>query len=146
MAQSSTGSTQIVRKLLPYSTAAAVLALLYLAWVFYSRWTETRDAQRAAAEKEAEQSRKTYELYGSGQLKLMLFYASPPVVAKGGSTQLCYSVSNAANVKIEPDVEPIKPSLSRCVAVKPVRSTTYTITASDDKGHQSTKTVDVVVR
>ncbi len=64
-----------IRKMLPYTTAAACLALIYMAWVFYSRWSENRELQRRAEEKSSEQAQKTYEMYGSGQLKIMLFYS-----------------------------------------------------------------------
>ena len=146
MSMQSQESFKIVRKLLPYSTAAALLALMYLGWIFYSRWNERAEAQRAADAKQVEEARKTYELYGSGQLKILLYYASPPVIRRGGSTQLCYSVANATTVKIDQGVEDIKPSLSRCIPVKPSHSLTYTMTAADDKGHTTTKTVDVEVR
>ena len=146
MPQPSPAPVEIIRKLLPFTTAAAILALLYLGWVFYSRSNQNRELQRQADAKYAEQAQKTYELYGSGQLKIMLFYAVPPVVARGGSAQLCYSVSNAATVKIDHGVEDIKPSLSRCVPVQPVRSTTYTLSAADEKGHSASQRVEVVVR
>ena len=146
MPQTSSEPSQIIRKVLPYTTVVTILALLYLAYVFYSRSSERRDAQKAAAEKEVEQARKTYELYGAGQLKILLFYAVPPTMAKGSSGQLCYSVSNATSANIDNGIEPIKPSLSRCVVMKPTHSTTYTLTASDDKGHQVTQAVNVVVR
>jgi hypothetical protein len=146
MSQTPKSPVEIIRKMLPYTTAAACLALIYIAWVFYSRSRENREIQQQAEEKSLEQDRKTYEMYGSGQLKLMLFYAVPPVIARGGSTQLCYSVANATTVKIEPGVAPIKPSLSRCEPVTPVRSTTYTLSAADDKGHTANQSIQVTVR
>lgn len=146
MSQTSTAPVQIIRRLLPYTTVAALLALIYLGWVFYSRYSQNRELQREAEQKEADQARKTYDLYGAGQLKIMLFYAVPPVVKRGASAQLCYSVSNAKTVKIDPNVEEIKPSLSRCVDIKPAHSTTYTLTAADDRGHQATQSVNVMIR
>lgn len=146
MSELSPAPFQIIRKLLPYTTAAACLAVLYIGWVFFSRWNQNRELQHAAEEKSIEQARKTYEMYGSGQLKILLFYASPGVIARGGTTQLCYSVSNAASVKIDNGVEDIKPSLSRCLPVKPAHTTTYTITAADDGGHKATQSVTVVIR
>lgn len=137
---------EIVRRMLPFSTAAAILALLYLAWVFYSRARENREWQRRAEEKQLEQDRKYYEMYGSGHLKIMLFYAVPPVIAKGEAGQLCYSVSNATAVKIDNGVEDIRPSLSRCVPIKPAHSTSYTLSASDDKGNRASQAVAVEVR
>ena len=146
MSQTSSAPFQIIRKMLPYTTVAACLALIYLGWVFYSRSSQNRELQRQADQKSAEQAQKTYEMYGSGQLKILLFYAVPAVVARGGPAQLCYSVSNATTVKIDQGVEEIKPSLSRCVPIKPARTTTYTLSATDDAGHRATQSVNVVVR
>jgi hypothetical protein len=146
MSQTSPAPVQIIRRLLPYTTVAAVLALLYMGWVFYARSSQNNELQREADQKSVEQAKKTYELYGSGQLKILLFYATPAVMARGGSAQLCYSVANAATVKIDQGVEEIKPSLDHCLPVKPTHSTTYTLTASDDKGHQTAQSINVVVR
>jgi hypothetical protein len=146
MSQSSPAALQIIRKLLPYTTVAAVLALIYVGWVFYYRSNQNSELQRAADQKAVEQARKTNDLYGSGHLKILLFYAAPPVVTPGGSSELCYGVANATTMKIEPAVEGFKPSLNRCVPVKPAHSTTYTITAADDMGHSTSQSVNVVVR
>jgi hypothetical protein len=135
-----------IRKLLPYTTIAAVIALFYVAWVFYSRVDTNKQIQKAADEKSVEQAQKTYEMYGSGQLKILMFYATPATVARGQATQLCYGVSNATTVRIDNGIEEIKPSLNRCVPAKPAKSTSYTITATDDKGHEATQTIDVGVR
>ena len=137
---------QVIRKMLPYTTAAACVALLYLAWVFYSRASQNRELQRKADEKSLEESRKIVEMYGSGHLKIMLFYAVPPVVGRGETAKLCYSVSNAASVHIDHGVEEIKPSLSRCVEISPTRSTVYTLSAADAQGNQASQTVNVEVR
>jgi len=137
---------QTIRKLLPYTSAAAVIALLYMGWVFYSRSSQNRELQREADEKAVEHARKTYELYGSGQLKILMFYANPSTIAHGQRTQLCYSVSNATKVSIDQGVEEIKPSLNRCVPAKPSHSVAYTITAADDQGHTVTQSINVNVR
>jgi hypothetical protein len=137
---------QLIRRMLPYTTIAACLALLYLAWVFYSRYATNRELQRQADEKTSAENRRIYELYGSGQLKIMLFYSNPAVVKRGETAQLCYSVSNAAKVAIDHGVEDIKPSLSRCVEVHPLRTTVYTLSADDGKGHSATQSLNLVVR
>lgn len=132
--------------MLPFTTVAAGIALLYLAWVFYARWSQNQALQRAAEAKSSEQTQKTFEMYGAGQLKILMLYANPAIIRRGGSTQLCYSVANATRVKFDGGVEEITPSLNRCVVAKPRGSMTYTMTAEDDKGGKVTKTVDVVVR
>jgi hypothetical protein len=55
-------------------------------------------------------------------------------------------VANAKTVKIEPFVESIKPSLSRCVGISPKKTTEYTITAEDGAGHSVTETTTVKVQ
>src|SRR5882757_6916104 len=95
MSQTSTSPVRIIRKLLPYTTVAALLALLYIAWVFYARAGANREIERQADEKLTAQAKRTYDMYGSGQLKILLFYAVPAVVPSGGYTRLCYSVANA---------------------------------------------------
>lgn len=146
MSQPSSRPFELVRKMLPYTTVAACLALIYMAWVFYSRSSQNRELQKQADQKYTEEAQKTYEMYGSGQLKIMLFYAVPAVVPRGGPGQLCYSVANATHVKIDHGVEEIKPSLSHCVAIQPVKSTVYTLSAEDEKGNHSVKSLNVVVR
>jgi hypothetical protein len=132
--------------MLPYTTIAAILAVLYMAWVFYSRSNQNKELQRQAEQKSVEQARKTYELYGSGQLKILLFYATPATISRGQSTQLCFGVANATKVRIDNCVEDIKPSLNRCVPAKPATSTTYTITAADDHDHEASQSANVTVR
>ena len=76
--------------------------------------------------------------------KIVQFYASPPVVARGGRTLLCYGVENAGTVRIRPEVEPLRPSLSRCIADVPGETTTYTLTA-EGPGGSATATLMVEV-
>ena len=135
-----------IRKILPYTSVACVLAVLYVAYVFYARWDEHHRAAEAAAEREAEIARKNFELNGAGQLKVTFIYANPPAIPRGGQGQICYGVVNATKVKIEPGVEHVWPSLSKCVDIQPKVTTKYTLTAADDAGHAVTNTVDVTVR
>src|SRR5580704_12920887 len=125
---------QIIRKMLPYTTVATCLALIYTGWVFFARSSQNQEIRKETDQKYVEQAKKTDEMYGSGHLKILSFYAVPATVAKGAPAELCYSVANAAAVKIDHGVEAIKPSLDRCVPVRPGRSTTYTLSATDEKG------------
>lgn len=59
--------------------------------------------------------------------RILNFYASPATMEKGGDVLLCYGVEGASWVKIEPAVEELKPSLSRCFQVKPEATTVYTL-------------------
>ena len=59
---------------------------------------------------------------------------------------MCYGVSNATAVKIEPGVEPIKPALSHCLEVFPKKTTTYTLKAEDAKGNSKSASLTITVR
>jgi hypothetical protein len=134
-----------IRKLLPFTTMAVVIALLYVAWTFYSRWQEARDLRRKAAQQQVEDARRTIEAYGNGRVKIMSFSGSL-AVNRGEKAELCYGVSNAKTVTIEPRPdEAVWPSLARCVSVSPKKTTTYTLTASDRDGHseQESRTIQV---
>lgn len=139
-------STGIIRKLLPFTSAAVVIALIYVGYIFYSRWQDQKDAARQAAEKQAADARKTAEAYGGNELKVLTFYATEGPIHHGESTQLCYGVSNAQTVKIEPDVHDVPVSYSNCVRVAPRKDTTYTLTATGKNGKDEQATLTIAVR
>ena len=136
----------IVRKLLPYTTAGLVLALLYVGWIFFSRWNDNRAIEQSAASGKARAEAKIVEMYGSGNLKILNFYVTPGVILRGQKGLLCYGVSNAQTVRIEPGVEPVKPSISRCIEIAPQKDTNYTLAAEDAAGHRETKSLLVRVQ
>jgi hypothetical protein len=133
-----------------YSSIGFLIVLLYVGWVFFSRWHENRGIERAAAEKQAaiqqQQDRTTVEEMNGKELAIQNFYGSPGVVKKGESVQLCYGVANAKTVTLVPQDNPVWPSYSRCVDVKPVKTTTYTLTATDANGKSVTSTVEIKVK
>lgn len=119
------------------------LTVAYLGWVFLSRWQTNRAIEeRIAAEKRA-QAAKAFEGMGGDRFDILAFYASPAVVERGEAATLCYSVSNAKSVTLEPQSNPVWPSYERCVDVMPSKTTKYTLTATDAAGHA--KSADVVV-
>jgi hypothetical protein len=62
-------------------------------------------------------------------LRIAQFYASPPNPVKGQKILVCYGVENASEVRIEPPIERVWPSPSRCLDLKASRTVTYTLTA-----------------
>lgn len=123
-----------------------VLVFLYAGWVMYSRWAGNRDIAAEAEQKRAEQDQKILDKLGAGNLKILMFYANPPAIQRGATMLLCYGVSNAKSVRIEPSVEGVGPALSRCVEAKPTTNTTYTLIAQDEAGVETKSTVDVQVQ
>lgn len=122
------------RKILPFTSAMVLIALIYVGYIFFSRHQEQNNADRAAAEKRAEENRKVAELYGGDELKILNFYATAGPLKKGETAQLCYSVSNAQKVTIEPDIHDVPVSYSNCVKIAPKKDTVYTLSATNKKG------------
>lgn len=129
------------------SVVAFLFVGLYIGWVFYSRWESNQSIAEKAAQKQRAKDQQTFEMMGGNRFDILVFAANPPIVRVGEKSSLCYSVSNAKTVKIEPEAEePVWPAFSRCVHVSPRKDTTYTLTIEDGNGHSKTAAVEVTVR
>ena len=85
--------------------------------------------------------------FGGDQLKILGFNAAVTgEIPAGSRVVMCYGVSNADQVKIEPGVEPIKPALSHCLEVFPKQTTRYTLTAKDGQGNSKSASLTIRVR
>jgi hypothetical protein len=136
-----------IRKMLPYTTALLIIVALYVGYVVFSRWRERRDFDQKATQQEIAGAKKSYEAYGSGEVKVLNFNISPSVLQKGDKASICYGVSNAKSVTIDPKPdESVWPSLARCVAASPKMTTKYTITAQDANGRTDAKDVTIIVQ
>jgi hypothetical protein len=139
----------LLRNPLLYASAV-VVALLGVLFVMFSRWQEHRSIDRQAreqrAEKQREADRVALEQLGGKDFAILSFYASPTVIRRGESAQLCYGVSNAKSVKLEPQPRPVWPSAAHCVDVSPTKSMTYTLTIVDAAGANKSQTVELKVR
>ena len=133
------------RKFLIVWTVAFFVALACVGWVFLSRSRENREIEERAAARIRAEDARTVESLGGNNFDILSFYASPGAIRRGQSTDLCYAVSNAASVTLEPQPNPVWPSYSRCVTVSPRKTTTYTFTAKDSKGDVKTSTLTVEV-
>jgi hypothetical protein len=124
--------------------------MFVVGWILFSRWLENRAIENRAKEertqKQQEQDRITLEQLGGKELAIQNFYATPGVVRRGETVQICYGVANAKTVRLEPQPNPVWPSYSRCVDVKPTKSTTYTLIIADAAGNTKTQTLEVKVR
>jgi hypothetical protein len=140
----------LLKNPLLYSSAVLVVALLGVVFVMFSRWQDNRNMEHQAAqeraEKQREQDRMAVEQLGGKEFSILSFYASPTAIQRGESAQLCYGVSNAKTVKLEPQGQAVWPSVAHCVDVSPNKSTTYTLTIEDGSGHRLTQDVEVKVR
>jgi hypothetical protein len=132
-----------------YSSIAIGIALLYVGWIFFSRWHENRAVEQKTkqerTQEQLENDRAALELMGGKAIAIQMFYASPGAIHRGESTRLCYGVANAKTVKLEPQSNPVWPSLSRCVEVAPAKTITYTLTIEDAQGNTKSQTLEVKV-
>ncbi len=122
--------------------AATAVGLVFLGWVLYARGSSTPTIE-AARPADTQRNADTVAYYGNGQLKVLSFYANPPEVKRGGRALVCYGVSNAASVRIEPPLGETWPSTSRCVEVTAAKDTDYKLTARDAAGHEETRTINL---
>ena len=106
--------------------AATVGALLWCGWVFLQRYNARRawqaeQPERAANQAAAEQFNR---VYGGSQVKILNFYAGSGMAAAAGQPRLlCYSVLNARELRLDPPVADVYPTLSKCVEVRPEKET-----------------------
>ena len=136
----------VLKKILPFTTVAMIIAALYVAYTFYSRHQSDVEAQQAAAAKQREQQQRTVKtVFGSGEILFNNFSADAGVLKAGAHTQLCYGVENATQVVLDPPVAPVKPAYRNCIEIAPKTTTTYKITASDAAGHSKSQSLTVRV-
>jgi hypothetical protein len=140
----------ILKNPLLYSSAVLAVASLSVAFVVISRWQDSRNIDRKAAqelaEKQHEQDRMAVEQLGGKEFQILSFYASPTVIRRGQTAQLCYGVANAKSVRLQPETPPVWPSVAHCVDVSPTKSITYTLTIEDGAGKTRSQDVEVKVR
>jgi hypothetical protein len=135
------------RTILRYTWFIHVAVLLVIVGIFFSRWQTNREIEQRALEKQREEDRRVVEMLGGNRFEILQFYASPGVIRRGERAQVCYGVSNAKVVRIEPrPASGVWPSLTRCVEAAPTKDTKYTLTIEDGKGNSRTATVEVKVR
>jgi hypothetical protein len=132
-------------KYLIFSSALLLLAGLYVGWIFLSRWQANQALEEKAATQRRAQDRQTFEMMGGDRFEILGFYADPGSIRAGETAELCYSVSKAKSVTLEPQSEPVWPAFSRCVHVSPHKTTTYTLTAGDAAGHTKSAAIQVEV-
>lgn len=137
---------QVVRKLLPFTSVALVLAVLYVGWTFFSRWEENHEIEQKRQEAAAENARKVTEMLGGNELKILNLSLDRGLIRRGEKLNLCYGVANAKTVTIDPPPNAETwPSMQRCFEVAPTKDTKYTLTAEDAAGHTQSASVEVHV-
>jgi hypothetical protein len=129
------------------------VALIVLAYVGYTMWSrKTQDAdlaykqQAAKSAQQRESDAAAVEELGGSDFKILAFYASPGLIHRGETVDMCYGVSNAKTVKLDPPEGNVWPSANRCLQVTPKKTTTYTLTIDDGKGKTANQQLTVTVK
>jgi hypothetical protein len=139
----------IFRNPLLYSSCVVAVISLYVVGVLVFRWQTNRNFERrqrqAQEERQREEDRAALEQMGGAELVIQMFYASPPVIHRGETAQLCYGVANAKTITIEPNAGRVWPSYSRCLDITPSATTTYKITITGASGASKSQTVTIKV-
>jgi len=127
--------------------------LIVLAFVGYTMWSrKTQDAdlaykqQAAKTAQQRESDAAAVEELGGSDFKILAFYASPGLIHRGETVDMCYGVSNAKTVKLDPPEGNVWPSANRCMQVTPKKTTTYTLTIDDGKGKTANQQLTVTVK
>jgi len=127
--------------------------LIVLAFVGYTMWSrKTQDAdlaykqQAAKTAQQRESDAAAVEELGGSDFKILSFYASPGLIHRGETVDMCYGVSNAKTVKLDPPEGNVWPSANRCLQVTPKKTTTYTLTIDDGKGKTANQQLTVTVK
>jgi len=140
----------VLKNPLLYSSSLVLLVLIYVGWIFVSRWEQSRAVRRKVQEERVEHQREAdraaIEQLGGTELGIQYFYASPGTIRRKESAQLCYAVSNAKTVALDPPAAEVWPSHVRCFDVSPTKTTTYTLTVAGNSGETKTASVTVTVR
>jgi hypothetical protein len=129
--------------------AVALIVLAYVCFTLWSRHTENADlaykqqAAKTAAQRESDAT--AIEQLGGNEFKIIAFYASPGFIHRGDTVDMCYGVSNATTVKLDPPEANVWPSANRCMQVTPKKTTTYTLTIDDGKGKTANQQLTVTV-
>ncbi len=139
-------STPVLKRVLAITTVVLLLCAAYVGWTFFSRSQNAQKAQQAAAAQEQQRLRNTTDLvFGSGEVKILTFGLAPAHPRRGETINMCYGVSNAVSVTLEPEFKDAKPSYNHCLQVNPVKDTTYTLIAKDAKGQSVSESLTVHV-
>ena len=128
----------------PFVIASIAVSVLFLGWVLFTRGpaiTHTDTVSPQSTQRNAD----TVAYYGNGQLKVLSFYASPTEVRRGSRALVCYGVSNATEVRIEPVAGETWPSTGRCMEITAAKDTEYKMIARDSAGHEETRTLNLHV-
>jgi type II secretory pathway pseudopilin PulG len=139
----------IFRNPLVYTSLLILIVAAYVGWILLARHQANRAyehrAEQAQAQRQRENDQAAIEQLGGTDLAIQMLYATPRI-RRGETAQVCYGVANAKTVTLQPPSGEMWPSHNRCVDVKPLKTTTYTLVATATDGKSVSQQVTVEVR
>ncbi len=126
-----------LRWIVPLLGVFLIAGVIYDGTIFYSRSRAARQAKEQQADSETLHAQKVIDALGGDGLRIVSFYT-----ARG---ELCYGVTGAKTVRIEPPVGEVWPALSRCIGIAPKKTTEYKLIAEDGAGHSAMESIPVTV-
>ena len=117
--------------------AAALIAAATLARTAWQRWKPVAAPPRPVTGVPQE--------LATDKLKILMFYA-PQLPERGRPFTICYGVLNAVRVELDPPLETIAPSISRCVEVTMQKAGRVTLRAYDGAGRSVSESIEIPVR
>jgi hypothetical protein len=130
----------VLAKLVSIMWVPVLLSALYTGWVFWQRHNANSVPQNPPA-----RSANPMAAYGNS-VKILQFYTAAREIAPHEKVVVCYSVVNAAVVRLDPPIERVWPAVSRCFAVTPARTTRYTLTAEGPEHNTVSQSIEIAVK
>src|SRR2546428_13758399 len=88
LADKKPGEKSIFRNPFVYTTTLIAVAVVYVGFVFFSRWEENRAIEERAKAKEREEAARAVEMMGGNRLEIQSFSGSPGILRRGGGGQV----------------------------------------------------------
>lgn len=118
---------------------ALAAAIAYVLCVVGLRLFSYRKFVAAKQQEEALGNDPIARIYLGDDVKITQFYSPDGKL-------LCYGVVNAKSVRIEPHIDGVSPSISRCVEAAPKKTTRYILAAEGHDGSTVRESLEIKVR
>ena len=117
----------------------------YLGWVWVARHNADLRMARTLQARNDPGRGAGHDDSGTA-VRITQFYAITGEMTDADRNTICYGVANAKTVRMEPPVENLWPTATRCFWVEPRQDTTYKLIAEGFDGSQTSVSFEVHVR
>ena len=121
------------------------IGIANLGWVWFERHNGDLQVARTLEARRHRGSGAGHDDSGTA-VRITQFYAMSGEMTDAGRNTICYGVANAKAVRIEPPIENVWPSLTRCFWAEPRQDTTYKLIAEGFDGSHASESFRVHVK